>query len=78
MIMTAQDDDDYYYCAMRSHRVSEPRLLSVACALVLIDLRIGVLTGKRSSPKKRQLKKALIELKKFSDLKEMEKLQLAT
>lgn len=39
MIMTAQDDDDdYYYC--------DP------LALVLIDLRIGILTGKRSSPKK--------------------------
>ena len=74
MIMTAQDDDDYYYCTAYS-------IAHCYVALVLIDLRIGILTGKRCalpSPKKRQLKKALIELKKFSDLKEMEKLQLAT
>lgn len=57
-------------CEERYHRLKALQRWSVeaACALVLIDLRIGILTGKRSSPKKRQLKKALIELKKFSDM----------
>ena len=53
MIMTAQDDDDYYYCTAYS-------IAHCYVALVLIDLRIGILTGKRCAlppPKKRQLKK---------------------
>ena len=66
MIMTAQDDDDYYYCTAYS-------IAHCYVALVLIDLRIGILTGKRcaaASPQKTPTqKKGLIE-------KEMEKLKL--